>query len=232
MSQLTRQHIEAQQMVARYVADQLSSDDCDAFEDYCVAHPDVAEAVRQEERFRAGIKALPASITSNNASRRTPENIWRIAASVAFIGFVGLLASRWWPMRATSNAVMFASESSARAVLGGIASTRVRLAVMRGAALVLNLPTAPTLLSLNVDAGVGYQGKAIIAALQRTAADGLTSPIPGATVPVNVSSAGNAELFVDSTVLAPGTYVLQFSCRDCPADVPSEYRIRFETRRP
>jgi hypothetical protein len=76
MAELTRARIDAEHFVARYAQNRLEGADLEAFEEYCLLHPEVAEQVQTDRAMRDGLHAIEP-----RRSSRWP--VYALAASVA-----------------------------------------------------------------------------------------------------------------------------------------------------
>jgi len=123
---LTRSTIQEQQWVARYVMGSLDDAETEAFETYCVAHPEMAEDVALERRMRAGIEVVTRRYTDTRAPARAPM-YWAAAATVVLA-----LGGAWLALRrpgVEAPGILLAASASIPA------SSVARLAELRGAEL-------------------------------------------------------------------------------------------------
>jgi hypothetical protein len=73
-----------QQQIERYVAGRMSETEAQAFEDQCVAHPELARQVELEQRLKAGFVHVARGSTAEFVrSQRSMR--WRMAAAAAGI---------------------------------------------------------------------------------------------------------------------------------------------------
>jgi hypothetical protein len=82
MAELTRERIDAEHFVARYAQGKLAGLDLEAFEEYCLLHPEIAEQVQTDRALIEGLR-----VVEPGQSSRWP--IYALAAGVAVIA-VGL----------------------------------------------------------------------------------------------------------------------------------------------
>lgn len=122
---MDRAYIDREQIIARYLADRLSAKEREAFEAYCIAHPQIAEEVELEARLRRGLQAA--------AERRwicfaQPQRHWRaltpaaLAASVALV-LTASAAALWLVLESRSGITAGAGPEPAAAVAHRVASS-------------------------------------------------------------------------------------------------------------
>jgi hypothetical protein len=78
MAELTRAKIDEGHYVARYAQGRLEGTELEAFEEYCLLHPEVAEQVQTDRTLLAGLRSLEPK-----RSRRWPA--YALAAGIAVI---------------------------------------------------------------------------------------------------------------------------------------------------
>jgi hypothetical protein len=86
MAEVSRSRIDSDQYVARYVLGRLSESEREAFEEFCLLHPDVAEQVATERAFRHGMKVV--EMPPQSARPRWPK--WALAAGVGAVLAAGI----------------------------------------------------------------------------------------------------------------------------------------------
>jgi hypothetical protein len=120
-------------VVADYVANRLSERDAQAFELYCLDHPDFAQHVERELALKTGLRQAPVAAAQVGASTSKKRSSGRwpfaLAASVVFVGAVVVYqyASHRIPALVAATSVGDLPDKLRRAAL-----SEVRLARMRG----------------------------------------------------------------------------------------------------
>jgi hypothetical protein len=118
-----------QDLIEQYVAGKLGEAEAEAFEAYCVAHPEFAKQVEFEQRLRAGIAEIARGSTAEFVRANNPFAYrFAVAATVLVVLGAGFFGWRTWGTAAT------------RPILTAVASDApndspaLRLAQVRGAA--------------------------------------------------------------------------------------------------
>jgi hypothetical protein len=144
MAQLTRAIIDAEHFVARYARGSLSEPEREAFEQYCVLHPEVAEQVATDRAMFEGLRAMERK----RARPRRPLIHYALAAGVAALA---LAASIWsFYGGGTEAAAMYAAAEDLPALLRERVSTPLRVVAQRGGALRLEAPPGHDVLKLEI----------------------------------------------------------------------------------
>jgi hypothetical protein len=124
-SALSRQQIEDQQWVRRYVAGELNDVETVAFEDFIVAHPDVARQVELEQRMTAGLARVGHEEFADAPRGGIPQ-WWLATAACVLLGVAAMLGVKQGWFGGGPKILMAATADSQRSV------TRLRLAQLRG----------------------------------------------------------------------------------------------------
>lgn len=98
MASLTRETIDAAHYVARYAQGRLSDSELEAFEEYCLLHPELVAEVKADRVLIGGIKALSASgelVAPSLQSRQRRQPALRYLAMAASIAALAFVAWRW-----------------------------------------------------------------------------------------------------------------------------------------
>jgi hypothetical protein len=77
-----------QDLIEQYVSGRLGETEAQAFEEYCLAHPEFARQVEFEQRLRAGV----AQVAQGSPAQFVPANHlrgWSVAASAALLLVLG-----------------------------------------------------------------------------------------------------------------------------------------------
>ena len=91
MAGLNREIVESEHYVARYVRDGLRVDEREAFEDYCVLHPEVAEQVATDRVLLRGMQVLEKEDAVDAGGWTRYRLAASIAVVVAMVGIWGFL---------------------------------------------------------------------------------------------------------------------------------------------
>ncbi len=142
MAELTRAKIDEGHYVARYAQGRLEGAELEAFEEYCLLHPDIAEQVQTDRTLLAGLRSLEPQ-----RPRRWPA--YALAAGVAVIA-VGLIV---WKMLDTggNTGALYAITDSLPESLQLSEPLRV-VRVRDASAQVLPVGNAVTAVSLEIEA--------------------------------------------------------------------------------
>lgn len=91
MAGLNREIVDSEHYVARYVRDGLRVDEREAFEEYCVIHPDVAEQVATDRVLLRGMQGLEKEDAVDAGGWTRYRLAASIAVLVAMVGIWGFL---------------------------------------------------------------------------------------------------------------------------------------------
>jgi hypothetical protein len=110
---MDRKHIDDNHIVARYLADQLSDTEREAFEAYYLAHPDVVQEMEVAARFKVGLAQLKESGELRQLLQPQPrfrqQHHLAMAAGIAAIA-AGLL---WFNNRPSSPEPLLVASATA-----------------------------------------------------------------------------------------------------------------------
>lgn len=123
------------EMIERYVSGRLGRAEAEAFEAYCVAHPEFARQVEYEQRLRSGLREVARGSTEEFVPSNHPHR-WKlaIAASLVVAVALGFYASTRGGDGRAPPALAALTDT---AIHGGPA---LRLAMVRGAESAPRLP--------------------------------------------------------------------------------------------
>jgi hypothetical protein len=215
----------------RYLAGQLSPAEQEAYEQYFIHNPDAVRELEATARMKVGLASLRDSNQLDSLLQAAPTTSRRaalmaIAASVAVIAIaVGL----WREVRVPDGAALVASATRLVDASGKPLAVGAIYAVMRtratGYDAVVTLPPQPQALELRVlpeSFAPGYS-----ATLSRTLPGGAVAQ-PATVGKLQAGDDGLVRLFVDSSKLKPGLYVLVLSASgDQSEEVPtSSFRLK------
>ncbi len=112
MAELTRATIDAGHFVARYAQGRLSEAELEAFEDYCVLHPEIVDQVQTDRILISGLRHAKAS----RPSRFSRTQVLALAAS-ALIAVFGLATWLWRDAPTVASPFMYRAGESLPALL-------------------------------------------------------------------------------------------------------------------
>lgn len=189
-----------QELIDQYIAGRLGESEAQAFEEYCLAHPEFAKHVEYEQRLKAGITQVARGSTAEFVRSNHPLR-WSLAAAAGLLLAIVSIFYLWnHPLAVTSRPIMAAVQTDAQRN-----GSSLRLALVRGT------DSAPTLQSGIVRVEIvglfdlGFHYSVALDKLEQnkkvdTVAT-LYSQHP--TSPVTL------EVMVDSDQLKPGVYSLR-----------------------
>jgi hypothetical protein len=119
---MQRGQIEAEHIIERYLADQLSEDEVAAFEEFCQKNPEIYRDIEATLRFREGLAVLRERGRLQTVLRAPPRRLWVsvAAAAAVLLAAVGLWTARLKnpsPPTASKSPILSAS-SAAAPILG------------------------------------------------------------------------------------------------------------------
>ena len=228
---MDRKQIEDEHIVARYLADQLSPAETDAFEAYYVEHPSMVREIEQALRLREGLATLRDRQQLDGLMR---ARRWRWAmplsiAAAVMLAVAGMLVwhgdSRVTPsVAATLQELM--GEAKSPLPLGG----KYLLVRMRGTeqALEISLPTERSALELQMLPASRIEGAPYQVEVEHVAADGQATLL-GRIHGLTPGEDGLVSAVLDSAKLQPGRYVVQLTPARADETTPAE-RFAIELR--
>ena len=188
-----------QHLIDPYVAGRLGEAEAQAFEEYCLAHPEFAKQVEYEQRLKAGIAQVARGSTAEFVRSNHPLR-WSLAAAAGLLLAIASIFYLWnHPLGITARPIMAAVTTDDQRN-----GSSMRLALVRGT------ESAPTLQSGIVRVEIvglfdlGFHYSVALDRLERnnnSTVATLYSQHP--TSPVTL------EVMVDSDQLLPGTYSLR-----------------------
>ena len=215
------------QIIERYLANQLSDAEADAFERELEAHPELARDIEQIARMKTGLAVLErrgelAKLLAQPVAAPRRRMAWVATAAVVVLA-LGLVVFR--PSGTPAPAALLAAsleKLSSRSDTPIPLRASVALARARGMGFDAELTStgkSPGAAELEL-ATRGVPGTHY--AIELLAADSAGAP-PVAKVPDAVTdAAGAVHVFVSLSALPPGSYLLRLSAG---ADAPIEYLI-------
>lgn len=187
-----------QSLIEPYVAGRLSEAEAQAFEEYCLAHPEFAKQVEYEQRLKAGIVQVARGSTAEFVRSNHPLR-WSLAAAAGLLLAIVSIFYLWnHPLAVTTRPVMAAVNTDAQRN-----GSSLRLALVRGTESAPTLQEGIVRIEIVGLFDLGFHYSVALERLERnnnqTVAT-LYSQHP--TSPVTL------EVMVDSGQLEPGTYSL------------------------
>jgi hypothetical protein len=194
--------------VADYVAGKLNATDSAAFEDYCVAHPELVAEVETEERLRRALSAADASAFARTRASSRLHTTLLVAACIALVSAGGVwLASLWW----TSTPVLLAA-SVAELGSNAASSSRVRVALTRvrsGGASSIALPPDAAVIEIGISELDLEPGKRYDLTLERFDTDAKITSIARGAALVDID--GTLTVYTTRELLRTGRYRLRLA---------------------
>jgi hypothetical protein len=204
-----------QGQIEQYVCGRMSEREAQAFEDYCVAHPEFARQVELEQRLKAGITHVARGSTAEFVRSNHPLR-WKMAAAA---GIVLSLFALWYVW---NHHVPHAAPPILAAVASGAGhdGASLRLALVRGAD---SKPALQQGLVRVEIAGLFDPGFHYSIALDRIDEKKHIDTV--ATVHgVRPSSPVTLEVLIDSDQLPPGSYSLRVR-KQTSVDEPLDFEF-------
>jgi hypothetical protein len=116
-----------QDAIDRYLNGRLGEAEAEAFEEYCLAHPEFAKHVEYEQRLKAGITEVARGSTAEFVRSNHPLR-WSLAAAAGLLLAIVSIFYLWsHPLAVTSRPVMAAVQTDAQRN-----GPSLRLALVRG----------------------------------------------------------------------------------------------------
>lgn len=230
---MNRQHIDDHHIVARYLADQLSDAEREAFEAYYLEHPEIVQEMEAAARFKVGLAQLRDSGQLEALMKPTPffrqERFMGIAASLAIVALGVFLVFHRSP---SSQPALVASAAELVDRLGDplpVVATRPIMRMRSTAAdLSIELPPSPQTIALRVLPEVETTPARYRITLASIDDDESLHPVAeiGGLVP---DAEGFVPVFVNSAKLASGRYELALSAdagTSAEKEPPSSFLIQ------
>jgi hypothetical protein len=143
MVELTRASIDEGHYVARYAQGRLEGAELEAFEEYCLLHPDVAEQVRTDRALLVGLRALEPRRRVN----RRP--VYALAAGIAL---VVAAAAVWTTFSLPADTALYALGDAMPATARQRITNPLRVVRVRDeAAQILPVPADATAAALDIE---------------------------------------------------------------------------------
>lgn len=166
MASLTRADIDSGHYVARYARGSLSDSERDAFEEYCVLHPDMAKQVATDRALISGLRDIEARPA---ARKGRPVFRYALAAGVAaIVVMAGTLT--YLKLFASAPIGLYAATRDLPAAIRSVASSRGRITLTRSARPIdLTVSQSARVLQLEFDPGLAEATEFDFTLVERTA---------------------------------------------------------------
>ena len=193
-----------QQHIERYVAGKMSEAEAVAFEDACVADPELARQVEFEQRLKAGLRLLASGSTAEFVrSDKSWGQYLALAASVLLFIVAGLYV---WQQRPGAHPPILAAVVNA----GQREGTSMRLALVRGADGMPHLPPGKVRVEI-----IGLFDPAFHYTIALDRIEANQGIVTVATLfGQHPSSPVTLEVMIDSDALVSGSYFLRVRRQD------------------
>ncbi len=221
---MDRKQIEDEHMVARYIADQLSSAEAKAFEAYYTEHPNMVREIEYTLRLREGLATL-RDRQQLDALMKARRWRWAIPLSIAAAIAAALVGTWTWygpsasaPVAATLTELSAGSQTALP--LGG---KYLLVRVRGGEAAPLQIPIPPTrsALELQVLPAGGSTSAPYRLALDRLGSQGKPDHLGGISG-LTPGTDGLVSAWLDSARLQLGSYAVELTSERADAAAPAE----------
>lgn len=208
---MDRRQIDSEHIVARYLADQLSPAEAEAFEAYYIQHPSMVREIEYALRLKEGLATLRdrRELDALVQARHTRWGTTLSIAAVLVAALIGLWT--WYGTSSSSPAVLaptmeaLVAESKLALPLGG-KYLLVRTRSAQPATLQIPVPATRSALELQMLPSAGAEGAPYTLTLSRLE-NGKTTTIDEAAG-LTVGTDGLVTTWVDSGALEPGNHTL------------------------
>jgi|GEM_PF-2532536 len=210
--------IQDEQIVARYLADQLDTDEAAEFEAYYTHHPEMVREIEQTLRLKEGLAVLRDQ-NRLEALARASRPRWALPAALAAALTVAVVGAWMWrgsstPSPLSGSVAQFATADTQPARV----SATYLLARMRAAGAPLEIPLPPDqgAIELRILPSDGASSPAYRASLTRLNAEGEGEPLAHVS-DLTPSPDGLVAAYLDSSRLQPGRYSVELRAEQSPA---------------
>jgi hypothetical protein len=141
---VARGEVPGEGVVADYLANRLSEAEAQAFELYCLNHPEFARHVEREVALKAGIRQVQAAGSEGAKVSALPSPKrkyagWPLALAASVVIVISAVVVYQYSSKSPSGLVAFTSVSDLPEKLRHAAVSQIRLARMRGSDTVLTV---------------------------------------------------------------------------------------------
>ena len=188
-----------QQLIEKYVAGKMSEAEAEAFEESCVANPDLARQVEFEQRLKAGLVLVARGSTAEFVRSESP---WRWMVPLAASVLIFVTAGTYLWQQITASQILAAVATQAQRD-----GTSMRLALVRGADGMPHLPPGRVRVEIVGLFDPGYHYTVALDYVDQQRGILTVATIYGQ----HPSSPVTLEVMVNSDQLEPGSYFLRVS---------------------
>jgi anti-sigma factor RsiW len=189
-----------QEAIDQYISGRLGEAEAEAFEEYCLAHPEFARHVEYEQRLKAGIAQVARGSTAEFVRSNHPLR-WSLAAAAGLLLAIVSIFYLWrHPLAVTSRPVMAAVQTDAQRN-----GPSLRLALVRGTETTPSLQRGIVRVEIVGLFDLGFHYSVALDRLEQNKKVDTVSTLYSQhpTSPVTL------EVMVDSDQLQPGSYSLR-----------------------
>lgn len=222
---MDRKQIDDEHIVARYLADQLSPAEAEAFEAYYTQHPKMVREIEYALRLKEGLATL-RDRQQLDALLKARRWRWAMPLSIA-AALVGVLIGTWtWygapggPSPVAASLTELATGSSAAIPLGG-KYLLVRVRSAEPTPLQIPIPAERSALELQVLPGGGAEGAPYRLTLDRLGSEGKSDHV-GDISGLKPGADGLVAVWLDSAQLRPGRHSVELTSERGEASAPAE----------
>jgi hypothetical protein len=211
---MDRKQIEAEYIVERYLADQLTPAEAEAFEAYYTQHPSMVKEIEYALRLKEGLATLRDRQELEALVQAPRQTRWGTTLSIAAVLVATLIGAWTWLGSRTPAPVLaptleeLVAETKSSLPLGG-KYLMVRTRAAQQATLQIPIPEARSALELQMLPSAGAEGAPYTLSLSRVE-DGKSTPIAEAAG-LTVGPDGLVTTWVDSGALEPGYHTLSLN---------------------
>jgi hypothetical protein len=229
---MDRKQIEAEHIVERYLADQLTPGEAEAFETYYLNHPNMVREIEQALRLKEGLATLrdrgqlEELMNAPRSLRRwaTPLSIAAAVAVAVVGGWAWLGSTKASPVAATLDELV--ADAGAPLPLGGkYLLVRTRSA---GEALQIPFPANRSALELQMLPSAGPEGAPYRVTVSLADAEARSREV-GEVKALSPGPDGLVTTVLDSGSLEPGRYTVELASEQSDATMPPD-RFLIELR--
>jgi hypothetical protein len=221
---MDRNQIEDEHIVARYLADQLSPAEAEAFEAYYTQHPSMVREIEHTLRLREGLATL-RDRNQLDALMKARRWRWAIPLSIAAAAAVLVVGTWTWygpsggaPVAASLTELSAASQATLP--LGG-KYLLVRVRSGEAAPLQIPIPGARSAVELQVLPAGGAGSAPYHLTLDRLSSPGKPDRV-GEISGLTPGADGLVSAWLDSARLRPGTHTVELTSQRADATAPAE----------
>jgi hypothetical protein len=220
---MDRKQIEAEHIVARYLADQLSPAQAAEFEAYYTQHPSMVREIEYALRLKEGLATL-RDRGQLDALMRARRGRWAMPLSIAAAIAVAIIGGWTWygdpqPAPVASRLDDLMSESAPMPIGGKYLLVRMRSA--NDGTLQVPLPATRSALELQMLPSAGTTGAPYRVSLTRVDADGGTERI-GEARGLTPGPDGLVTAWLDSAQLRPGRHTVELTPANAGPTTPAD----------